>query len=274
MLPTALNLQNVGFDEGIQAKNFMLMLCTQPDFRRYVIETMTDPNTGDIGKYSPEAFDWNVTLGRGIVLKTKTVLESDSSVWKLDGGHPEALYQCGAVREIATTARVVHENFPNWRSDAYALMNPEVPLWSDHLSAMNSFGMCGFMSGLLGSLEIYISLCLSSGREDESGKGLERWNSLGFPLLCLNLLFLMGAIMVLMFANDAYSESQDPFFLRSGRMGSYPKIALVGVMLPIKLPFIIGSILAQLRSCRSVLDNNGTSEEIEESQAEVATVDC
>jgi len=267
LLPTAMNLQNVGFDDGVQSKNFMLMLCTQPDFRSYVVETMTDPSTGDVGSYAPEAFDWNVTLGRGMVLNTKTILESDSSVWKWDGGHPEDLYHCGEVREIAATTRVLHEHFPKSRSDAYALMNPEVPLWSDHLSAMNSFGMCILMSGLLGSLMIYISLSLSSGREDKSGKSLDRWNYFGFPLLGLNLLFLMSAIMVLMFANDAYSESQDPFFVRSGRMGSYAKIALVAVLLPIILIFIVGSILALLRSCRSV-----TSGEAEESQAQVANM--
>jgi len=272
LLPTAMNLQNVGFDDGVQSKNFMLMLCTQPDFRRYVIETMTDPNTGDVGQYAPEAFDWNMTLGRGMVLNTKTILESDSSVWKWDGGHPEVLYHCGEVREIAATARVLYEHFPKWRLDAYALMNPEAPLWSDHLSAMNSFGMCIFMSGLVGSLMIYISLSLSSGREDKSGMALDRWNSLGFPLLGLNLLFLISAIIVLMFANDAYSESQDPFFVRSGRMGSYAKIALVAILMPIILIFIVGSILALLRSCRSGLVSSGTSGEAEESQAQVAKV--
>jgi len=272
LLPSAMNFQNVGFDEGILTKNFMLMLCTQPDFRSYVVETMTDPSTGDVGTYAPEAFDWNVTLGRGRVLNTKTILESDSSVWKWDGGHPEVLYHCGEVREIAATARVLYEHFPKWRLDAYALMNPEAPLWSDHLSAMNSFGMCIFMSGLVGSLMIYISLSLSSGREDKSGMALDRWNSLGFPLLGLNLLFLISAIIVLMFANDAYSESQDTFFLRSSRMAAYSKIALVAILLPIILIFIVFSILALLRSCRPGVDSSGTSGEAEESQATGAKV--
>jgi len=99
---------------------------------------------------------------------------------------------------------------------------------------------------------LYISLSLSAGREDSSGDALRKWNSVGFPLLFINLLVLLASIIVMLFANDAYSESQDPFFLRSGgRFGAYAKIALLAVFTPIVFLFIFGSVFGLVKSVRA-----------------------
>jgi len=62
---------------------------------------------------------------------------------------------------------------------------------------------------------------------------------------------LIGSIVVLLFAQDAYVESNDIFFLRATRFGGYSKIALLSVFLPVTLFFLVGSIFSMIRSCRT-----------------------
>eukprot|EP00929_Paragymnodinium_shiwhaense_P075837 TRINITY_DN38833_c0_g1_i1.p1 TRINITY_DN38833_c0_g1~~TRINITY_DN38833_c0_g1_i1.p1 ORF type:complete len:325 (-),score=55.40 TRINITY_DN38833_c0_g1_i1:62-940(-) len=244
LLPTAMALQNMIFDDGIQAKNFLLLVCSQPDFRSYIVKTMND------GVEPRDEYDWDVKLGGETVLATKEILE-DQSKWKWDKGAPEVLYDCGEVPELVATAEALFDAFPAWRTNVWALMNPKVALWSDHLNAMASFAACLLMAGLLGSLLIYISLALSAQRSDEGTSDSQKaWNTVGFPLLALDLFFLIAAIIVLLFANDAYSESQDVFFVRAGRFGGYSKIALLSIFAPLLVMFIVGCVYAGLRACR------------------------
>merc|ERR1711879_857592 len=146
--------------------------------------------------------------------------------------------------------RALYSHFPRWRTEAWALLHTDSVLWSDHLSAMSSFGMCILMGGLLGSLCLYISLSLSAAREDTTGKALASWNRIGFPMLGFLLFVLMAGCMVLLFAQDAYNESQDPYSLRSGRYGSYSKIAMLFVFIPLLVIFATGSVMSLVRSCR------------------------
>eukprot|EP00929_Paragymnodinium_shiwhaense_P109615 TRINITY_DN76094_c0_g1_i1.p1 TRINITY_DN76094_c0_g1~~TRINITY_DN76094_c0_g1_i1.p1 ORF type:complete len:298 (-),score=66.66 TRINITY_DN76094_c0_g1_i1:291-1184(-) len=245
LLPTAMALQNMIFDDGIQAKNFLYLVCSQPDFRSYVVDAMND------GVDASEAFEWNVTLGGSNLLNTKAVLQ-DGAKWQWDLMKPDHLYNCAEVPELSATAAALYEHWPAWRTNVWSLMNPEAALWSDHLNAMCSFAAAVLMSGLLGSLLIYISLALSCERSEEGVSSSQKaWNTIGFPLLALDLFFLIGGIVVLLFANDAYSESQDVFFVRDGRMAGYSKIALVAVFAPILVIFVAGCIYSGIKACRS-----------------------
>mmetsp|Transcript_53373 Transcript_53373/g.172368 ORF Transcript_53373/g.172368 Transcript_53373/m.172368 type:complete len:104 (-) Transcript_53373:59-370(-) len=62
-------------------------------------------------------------------------------------------------------------------------------------------------------------------------------------------------------ANDAYTEGQDPFFLRAGRMNAYSKIAMLALLVPITVSFIVGSGAALVQSCRAVPPPNAEEEE-------------
>jgi len=256
LLPAAMALQYVTHDEKVQERNFFLLLCTQKDFRSFVVETMEDGNTGDVGVYGHEMFNFTVALGRGNYIDTKQVL-MDDSMWTARKD-PEALYECANKKEAVATSELLVEDFPMRRMNAWALMNPEVALWSDHLHAMCSFSFCILKAGLLGSLLMYISLSASSGRQGEGGedkeassKALEAWAKVGVPAMALNWACLMAAVICLLFAQDGYVESQDPFAFRSGRFGNYSKIALLAAFVPLVLAFTAGAVWSLVRSCKS-----------------------
>merc|ERR1712083_384399 len=120
--------------------------------------------------------------------------------------------------------------------------------WSDHINAMASFAMSILIGGLLGSLFLYISFSLSAGGENT--RATKAWNSVGFYFLTFNFLLLMIGCIVLMFAQDAYAESQDPFFVRDGRFGGYSKITLLAVFTPITLIILLGSVFSLVRACQ------------------------
>eukprot|EP00929_Paragymnodinium_shiwhaense_P100484 TRINITY_DN62835_c0_g1_i1.p1 TRINITY_DN62835_c0_g1~~TRINITY_DN62835_c0_g1_i1.p1 ORF type:complete len:298 (-),score=42.93 TRINITY_DN62835_c0_g1_i1:265-1158(-) len=245
LLPTAMALQNMIFDDGIQAKNFLYLVCSQPSFRSYVVDAIND------GVDESEMFDWNVTLGSSKVLNTKAVLQ-DNTKWQWDLMTPDHLYDCAQVPELSAAATALQEHWPVWRTNVWSLMNPDAALWSDHLNAMCSFAAAILMSGLLGSLLIYISLVLACERSEQGvSESQKAWNTVGFPLLALDLFFLIGGIVVLLFANDAYSESQDVFFVRDGRMAGYSKLAQAAVFAPILVLFIVGCVYSAIKACRS-----------------------
>mmetsp|Transcript_103483 Transcript_103483/g.267649 ORF Transcript_103483/g.267649 Transcript_103483/m.267649 type:complete len:322 (-) Transcript_103483:171-1136(-) len=247
MLAAALVLQSSSTDEGSHERNFLLLLCTRGDFRRFVVEVMEHNRTGDVGVYQEERFSFVLPRGGGRQLDMRQVLLSES-YWP-EGSGPEAIYGCSNEEAVAT-AHVILEHFPLRRMDAWALSNQDVALWSDHLNALSSFAMAIFKAGLLGSLLLYISLELSYGRE-EGPKVIKAWNSVGLWFILANFLCMLGGIFVLMFSQDAYVESQDVFFLRSGRFGGYSKISLLAIFLPLVLLLAAGSAWALIRSRRS-----------------------
>lgn len=241
LLPGAMELQNQIFDDGVRSKNFMLLLCTQKEFRGFVVEVLDNVSEG---------VEWNVTLGESRSIDTKAILEAGADVWRWDGHSPEALHPCQSKQQIGTMTRAILESFPSWLVDTWALLHPDAPLWTDHVNAMCSFASSLLLGALIGSLLMYFSLSASPTREDTSGRALTQWLRVGFPVVLVNLLLLAASIVVLLFANDAYTESQDPFFVRRGRWAGYAKIALLALFTPMVLLFIVGALVSLIRSLR------------------------
>lgn len=246
LLPAAMGLQYLAHDQKVQERNFFLLLCGQPDFRSHVVAVMESADYGDLGTWQQDMFGFVKPLGGGRQLDTKAIL-NDQSYWT-DKKGPESIYDCANSKEAVATAEIIVEDFPVRLTNAWAIMNPDVPLWSDHLHAMCSWAMCMLKAGLLGSLFLYISLSASPGREDKGpetgvaggdGDGplsaLEAWSAVGVPTLGACFLLLIASVIVLLFAQDAYVESQDPFAFRSGRWGNYSKVALLAGFLPCAL---------------------------------------
>eukprot|EP00448_Togula_jolla_P022444 CAMPEP_0170591502 /NCGR_PEP_ID=MMETSP0224-20130122/12438_1 /TAXON_ID=285029 /ORGANISM="Togula jolla, Strain CCCM 725" /LENGTH=295 /DNA_ID=CAMNT_0010915371 /DNA_START=65 /DNA_END=952 /DNA_ORIENTATION=- len=248
ILPVAMNLQYMVYDDGPQSKNFLMLLCTEKKFRNYVVKVMEDDEWGNIGQYEREFLDWNMPLGEDRTLNMRDVLLTDS-YWPEPIG-PETIYTCGEKGEVTATAEVIWAHFPDYLMRSYALINSDSVLWSDHISAMAAFTMTILIAGELGSLALYLSLMLSPCREDETGEAVARWANVGYPCLGFLFLTLIVAIIVLLFSQDAYVESNDPFFLRATRFGGYSKIALLAVFVPLVLIFFGGSFASMVRACR------------------------
>lgn len=240
LLPAAMTLQYTVHDDKAQEKNFMLLCCNEPLFRTFVVQTLQKEN-----------FQFNDPL---LNLDTRNVLETDS-YWDASGvSDPEKIYDCAHTKEVAATVELLLEKFPLKKMNAWALMHPDSALWTDHINAMASFAMCILFASLLGSLFLYISFALSASADNT--KAGQAWNSVGMYFLALNFALLIGGVIVLLFAQDAYAESQDPFFVRDSRLKGYSKIALLAVFLPITVFLAVGSLWSLLRACKNRKNND------------------
>jgi len=227
LVPVAMEIQCMVHDERVQERNFMLLLCNEPSFRAFVAATLDHAG-------------YNFT-NNFLRLDTRAVLLSNAK-WP-SGAGPEDLYECAGDSELAASAQLLVADFPKRQMNAWALMSPESALWSDHINAMASFAMSLLMAGLLGSQLLYISFHLGTIGKSES------WNNIGFAFLGIDFLIAVSGCVVLLFAQDAYAESQDSFFLRDGRFGGYSKIALLAAFTPITVILCAGSAWSLARAC-------------------------
>jgi len=242
LVPAAMVLQHIGFDEGVHNKNLLMLLCTNRQFREFVHE---------VGEES-SSFRWSFPLGGSKFLNVKAVLQNiDKWAWDNAANKPEAVYDCGEVKEFAATARYLQAVIPRFRIDTWVLAHPESAIWTDHLSGLTSLCMCVLFAGLCGALLIYISLALSPGREDPSQQAVQRWSKFGYPTLLFNVCVLAFGIFTLLLAHETYTESQDPFFVRGGRWSAYSKVALLTAYMPVTTFFFVGAVIAYILSrCR------------------------
>lgn len=238
LLPGAMMLQQQGFNEMVLSKNFATLLCTQPTFRQLVVDALEQEN-----------YDFYNDLGDKQFVNTKDMLEN-SIFWDEDWekGSAKTIYDCQFKPEIAAATRILQEATPSWTVETWALMNPEAPLWSEHMSSYASFGTSVMLGGLVGCMCLFVSLIMSPCREDESGEALRKWCIVGYPLLGINLLVLVLALILMLCASDAYTESQDYFFVRAGRMSGSYKVACLAIFMPLVIVYCCTTSFSLWRS--------------------------
>merc|ERR1719336_1745501 len=93
---------------------------------------------------------------------------------------------------------------------------------------------------------------MSPSRVDKTGTALKAWCRLGFPMITAALVVLIVAIVVMLLANETYTESQNAYWVRKGRFGAHSKIALLFAFTPIVIGYIISAGISWYRSFKSI----------------------
>jgi len=263
IIPICMDVQTTVGEDSTQRRTFMSLTCMEQDFREFVILTMEDPNTGDIGTYEPEMFNFTKKLPPWGVLDIKAIL-LDSSMWSGVG----ETHECEESPERRAAIVGLLEHFPMTQLDSWVLLHPEVDVRGDELVRKAGWAFNMTITGLLCSLLLYISLTCSPARKDTTGAVMRTWSRIGFPLMMLNFLWLLGSVVALLLAQDEWLDALYPFNMRDGKFFSAVNRQLnTFLFTPVTLMTIFGSILAY---CISVRDNRRVVEELKERVSRVS----
>mmetsp|Transcript_46330 Transcript_46330/g.84803 ORF Transcript_46330/g.84803 Transcript_46330/m.84803 type:complete len:326 (-) Transcript_46330:166-1143(-) len=257
IIPICMEVQNTIGEESTQRRTFMSLICLESDFREFAISTMEDPNTGDIGTYETEMFNFTKKLPPWGVLDIKALLR-DSSVWSGVG----ETHDCEESPERRAAIVGLLEHFPLDQLDQWVLVHPEVSVRGDELVRKAGWAFNMTLTGLLGSLVFYMSLSWSPAREDETGQVMRTWARIGMPLLLLNFVWLLGSIVALLLAQDEWLDALYRYNMRDGNFFSAVNRQLnTFLFMPVTLLAIGGSILAY---CMSIRGNRRVMQELKE----------
>jgi len=244
ILPIGMEVQNRIGEEAVHRRTFMDLACMERDFRQFVVATLEDDNTGDIGEYEHEMFEFEKRLPPWGTLDIKAVLEDDSR-WTGIG----TIHECeeDSMRRAALIG--VLEHFPMTHFEMWVLLHPNKPIRSDVLVKKASWAFNLTLTGLLGSLLLYMSLTLSPSREDETGAVMRSWARVGMPLLAFNFIWLLGSLVALLMAQDEYLDAAYQYNMRDGNFFSAVNRQLnMFLFTPVSICAIIASIVAYVMS--------------------------
>mmetsp|Transcript_46262 Transcript_46262/g.107586 ORF Transcript_46262/g.107586 Transcript_46262/m.107586 type:complete len:304 (-) Transcript_46262:225-1136(-) len=256
ILPICMDVQNRIGEESVHRRTFMTLACKERDFRNFMIATLEDDNTGDIGVYEHEMFEFEKRLPPWGTLDIKAVLQEDSRWQGID-----TIHQCeeDPIRRAAIIGAL--EEFPMTHFEMWVLLHPDLPIRSDVLVKKASWAFNLTLTGLLGSLLLYMSLTLSPSREDESGRVMRSWSRVGMPLLAFNFVWLLGSLVTLLLAQDEYLDASYQYNMRDGSFFSAVNRQLnTFLFTPVTICAIIAAVVAY---CMSIWQNKKVLAELE-----------
>ena len=182
-----------------------------------------------------ENFNFTVDMGAGYVFDAKAVLKD----WK----HTDNVAKCGGrgssctnhqVRDMEMAMELIWPALPQEKLRMYFILHSdEAKLWLNRSTVfyiLIPLAVVLLVVSLVGSVMLYLSLAMSSAREDESGEHgvLERWTSYGIPIT-LGCYFMNSVAMILFLACLTPYLAATDFYIYKAESRSTTYFFAVGV---------------------------------------------
>jgi len=191
--------------------DFMSLLCTEPEFRPFVIDTMAEE---EVGKISHETFNFTVVLG-GVVFDVRKTILVDLDKYDDAGTDFNQWFDCMGDRNLNAATELMIADFPMEMMRAYILQHPSVFIESEQQQWYATMSQSLLFAGLISSLLFSVSLTISAARLDETKKALRAWTSVMAIPLFLNYVVLTLALILLFIGSARFLAGTSPYYART-----------------------------------------------------------
>jgi len=201
---------------NMEPADFRGLLCSSQLFREYVIEIM-DTHAGGVGAYKPEPFNFTLPVGNSETLDMRKYLETTFQQQHGEIISRPGLPACFEDPDVGVISEALARVFPMPMMYVFMIKNRPPITTSDGIEKPTAFAFGFSVAGLSWSVLLYLSLSASSSQTESSGKALQSWLRLGWPMIimsyallfCTLVSFLVGFLRNLQWNSPLFAQTYE-----------------------------------------------------------------